>query len=85
MNIDTGPLTLENLHQQFCSDWLKDEIRKLFEKNVALEAWVTSYAEPTLNRLQNGFAQDIATTPNSFAAEDVRTALMRLEKVRAIE
>ena len=32
----TGPLSLENVDAQFCSDWLKGEIRGLLERNAVL-------------------------------------------------
>lgn len=33
----TGPLSLENLDAQFCSDWLKDEIRRVLTYTTKLE------------------------------------------------
>lgn len=36
--IDLGPLTKENIDQQFCSDWLKAEIKKLFDTLEGLES-----------------------------------------------
>lgn len=30
---DLDKLTLENIDMQFCSDWLKEQIRKLLEEN----------------------------------------------------
>lgn len=32
----TGPLSLENVESQFCSDWLKDEIRRVLKDR---DAW----------------------------------------------
>ena len=32
----TGPLSLDNLGYQFCSDWLKGEIKRVLEENLKL-------------------------------------------------
>jgi hypothetical protein len=34
--LDTGPLSEKNVEHQFCSDWLKDEIKKLFKERAEL-------------------------------------------------
>ena len=45
--IDTGPLSRENLSQQFCSTWLKDEIRTLMDERDEWERlareWQSDY------------------------------------------
>lgn len=36
MKLDTKKVTLENVDAQFCSDWLKGELRRLLRKELAL-------------------------------------------------
>ena len=36
MKLNTKRITLENVDAQFCSDWLKGELRRLLRKELAL-------------------------------------------------
>lgn len=36
--VKDGPLAPDNIDQQFCSDWLKDEIRRVFAERDAANA-----------------------------------------------
>ncbi len=40
--LDIGPLSHSNVDQQFCSDWLKDEIRGLFSTLAQRDAEITA-------------------------------------------
>ena len=37
MKLDTTKVTLENVDAQFCSDWLKGELRRLLNNEIALK------------------------------------------------
>lgn len=51
--IDTGPLKKSNVHQQACSDWLKNEMLRLFcrvdaveQENLRMREALEYYAHP---------------------------------------
>jgi hypothetical protein len=45
VSLDLGPLSPSNVDQQFCSDWLKSEIRRLFNRAEMLELRLGAIAD----------------------------------------